>query len=78
MQKNISCIQVDSHYCPNCMENLPSSEVRLKKNKYVYSRVLVYMRDEIIQLLLNNDVLIDVPTASTALAVFKRYLQERD
>ncbi|KAK0074791.1 hypothetical protein PV325_007800 [Microctonus aethiopoides] len=25
--------EVDSHYCPNCMENLPSSEVRLKKNK---------------------------------------------
>ncbi|XP_061929655.1 dynactin subunit 4 isoform X2 [Apis cerana] len=27
------CQEVDSHYCPNCMENLPSSEVRLKKNK---------------------------------------------
>ncbi|EFN61229.1 Dynactin subunit 4 [Camponotus floridanus] len=27
------CQKVDSHYCPNCMENLPSSEVRLKKNK---------------------------------------------
>ncbi|XP_057338086.1 dynactin subunit 4 [Microplitis mediator] len=25
--------EVDSHYCPNCLENLPSSEVRLKKNK---------------------------------------------
>ncbi|XP_020287273.1 dynactin subunit 4 isoform X2 [Pseudomyrmex gracilis] len=27
------CQEVDSHYCPNCLENLPSSEVRLKKNK---------------------------------------------
>ncbi|XP_076239741.1 dynactin subunit 4 [Calliopsis andreniformis] len=27
------CQEVDSHYCPNCMENLPSTEVRLKKNK---------------------------------------------
>lgn len=27
------CQEVDTHYCPNCMENLPSSEVRLKKNK---------------------------------------------
>ncbi|XP_012276685.1 dynactin subunit 4 [Orussus abietinus] len=27
------CHEVDSHYCPNCMENLPSAEARLKKNK---------------------------------------------
>ncbi|CAK9820857.1 Dynactin subunit 4 [Anthophora plagiata] len=27
------CHEVDSHYCPNCMENLPPSEVRLKRNK---------------------------------------------
>lgn len=27
------CQEVDLYYCPNCMENLPSSEVRLKKNK---------------------------------------------
>ncbi|XP_015600489.1 dynactin subunit 4 [Cephus cinctus] len=27
------CHEADSHYCPNCMENLPSAEVRLKKNK---------------------------------------------
>ncbi|CAL7934456.1 unnamed protein product [Xylocopa violacea] len=27
------CQEVDSHYCTNCMENLPSTEVRLKKNK---------------------------------------------
>ncbi|XP_046487628.1 dynactin subunit 4 [Neodiprion pinetum] len=27
------CHEVDSHYCSNCMENLPSPEVRLKKNK---------------------------------------------
>ncbi|XP_034935841.1 dynactin subunit 4 [Chelonus insularis] len=25
--------EIDSHYCPVCLENLPSSEVRLKKNK---------------------------------------------
>ncbi|XP_063977538.1 dynactin subunit 4 [Diachasmimorpha longicaudata] len=25
--------EVESHYCPNCMEILPASEVRLKKNK---------------------------------------------
>lgn len=27
------CHEVDSHYCSNCMENLPSSEARLKKNR---------------------------------------------
>ncbi|XP_043264754.1 dynactin subunit 4 [Colletes gigas] len=27
------CQEVDSHYCPNCMENYPLSEARLKKNK---------------------------------------------
>ncbi|KAK2582786.1 hypothetical protein KPH14_005050 [Odynerus spinipes] len=27
------CQEVDFHYCPNCMENLPSAEVRLKKNR---------------------------------------------
>ncbi|XP_033230347.1 dynactin subunit 4 [Belonocnema kinseyi] len=27
------CHEVDSHYCPSCLENLPSTEVRLKKNK---------------------------------------------
>ncbi|KAL7286951.1 hypothetical protein TKK_0018891 [Trichogramma kaykai] len=27
------CHEVDSYYCPNCLENLPTSEVRLKKNK---------------------------------------------
>ncbi|KAI8423941.1 hypothetical protein MSG28_002612 [Choristoneura fumiferana] len=25
--------QVDSHYCANCLENMPSSEARLKKNR---------------------------------------------
>ena len=25
--------EVDSHYCPNCMENMPSAEARLKKNR---------------------------------------------
>lgn len=27
------CHEVDSHYCANCLENLPSSEARLKKNR---------------------------------------------
>lgn len=27
------CHEVDSHYCSNCLENLPSSEARLKKNR---------------------------------------------
>ncbi|XP_066600544.1 dynactin subunit 4 [Prorops nasuta] len=27
------CQEVDSHYCPNCLEILPTSEARLKKNK---------------------------------------------
>lgn len=27
------CQEVDLSYCPNCMENLPSTEVRLKKNR---------------------------------------------
>lgn len=27
------CHEVDSYYCPNCLENLPATEVRLKKNK---------------------------------------------
>ena len=27
--------EVDSHYCPNCMENMPSAEARLKKNRYL-------------------------------------------
>uniref|UniRef100_A0A915K5V0 Dynactin subunit 4 n=1 Tax=Romanomermis culicivorax TaxID=13658 RepID=A0A915K5V0_ROMCU len=25
--------EVDCHYCPNCLENMPSAEARLKKNK---------------------------------------------
>ena len=25
--------EVDSHYCPNCLENMPSAEARLKKNR---------------------------------------------
>ncbi|XP_066303942.1 dynactin subunit 4-like isoform X5 [Branchiostoma lanceolatum] len=25
--------EVDSHYCPNCMENMPSAEAKLKKNR---------------------------------------------
>ncbi|KAK9506247.1 hypothetical protein O3M35_008217 [Rhynocoris fuscipes] len=27
------CHEVDSHYCSNCMEHLPSAEARLKKNR---------------------------------------------
>lgn len=27
------CHEVDSHYCANCFENMPSSEARLKKNR---------------------------------------------
>ncbi|CAG9135498.1 unnamed protein product [Plutella xylostella] len=27
------CHEVDSHYCANCLENMPSSEARLKKNR---------------------------------------------
>lgn len=27
------CHEADSHYCANCLENLPSSEARLKKNR---------------------------------------------
>jgi hypothetical protein len=27
--------EVDSHYCPNCAENMPSAEARLKKNRQV-------------------------------------------
>lgn len=27
------CHEVDCHYCPNCLENMPSAEARLKKNK---------------------------------------------
>ncbi|XP_022100391.1 dynactin subunit 4-like [Acanthaster planci] len=25
--------EVDSHYCPNCLENMPSAEARIKKNR---------------------------------------------
>ncbi len=25
--------EVDSHYCPNCLENMPSAEARLKRNR---------------------------------------------
>jgi len=25
--------EVDSHYCPNCLENMPSAEAKLKKNR---------------------------------------------
>ncbi|XP_064633333.1 dynactin subunit 4-like isoform X3 [Lineus longissimus] len=27
------CHEVDSHYCPNCLESLPSAEAKLKKNR---------------------------------------------
>ena len=27
--------QVDSFYCPNCLENMPSAEAKLKKNRLV-------------------------------------------
>ncbi|XP_017765822.1 PREDICTED: dynactin subunit 4 [Eufriesea mexicana] len=27
------CQEIDSYYCPNCMENLPLSEIRIRKNK---------------------------------------------
>ncbi|XP_031845474.1 dynactin subunit 4 [Nomia melanderi] len=27
------CQEIDTHYCPNCMENYPSAEARLQKNK---------------------------------------------
>ncbi|KAJ9589237.1 hypothetical protein L9F63_027979, partial [Diploptera punctata] len=27
------CHEVDSHYCANCLENLPSAEARLKRNR---------------------------------------------
>ena len=30
--------EVDSHYCPNCLENMPSAEARLKRNRCAYSR----------------------------------------
>lgn len=26
--------QVDSHYCPSCLENMPSAEAKLKKNRW--------------------------------------------
>ena len=25
--------EVDSHYCPNCLENMPSAEAQMKKNR---------------------------------------------
>lgn len=25
---------MDSHYCPSCLENMPSAEAKLKKNRY--------------------------------------------
>ncbi|XP_078036782.1 dynactin subunit 4 [Augochlora pura] len=28
-----NCQEIDTHYCPNCMENYPFVEARLKKNK---------------------------------------------
>ena len=27
------CYQVDSHFCSNCLENIPSSEAKFKKNR---------------------------------------------
>jgi hypothetical protein len=33
--------EVDSHYCPNCAENMPSAEARLKKNRQVQFRLLL-------------------------------------
>lgn len=27
-------LQVDTPYCPNCLENMPSAEAKLKKNRY--------------------------------------------
>lgn len=30
----VSDNQVDSHYCPSCLENMPSAEAKLKKNRW--------------------------------------------
>lgn len=29
--------EVDSFFCPNCLENMPSAEAKLKKNRCVHS-----------------------------------------
>lgn len=29
----VSIVQVDSHFCSNCLENIPSAEAKLKKNR---------------------------------------------
>ena len=36
-------IEVDSHYCPNCLEHLPSlsPEAALKKNRYTLCKCLI-------------------------------------
>lgn len=36
LDSSVSGDQVDSHYCPSCLENMPSAEAKLKKNRYVY------------------------------------------
>lgn len=30
---SVSGKKVDSHYCPSCLENMPSAEAKLKKNR---------------------------------------------
>ncbi|XP_015685320.1 dynactin subunit 4 [Protobothrops mucrosquamatus] len=33
--RSLECVshEVDSHYCPSCLENMPSAEAKLKKNR---------------------------------------------
>uniref|UniRef100_A0A2K5P5E5 Dynactin subunit 4 n=2 Tax=Cercopithecinae TaxID=9528 RepID=A0A2K5P5E5_CERAT len=35
--RSLECVshEVDSHYCPSCLENMPSAEAKLKKNRLV-------------------------------------------
>jgi len=54
------------------------------RRKYVLKRtsMVKYIRFHVLEIvhsvvIINNDVLTDVPIASTVLAAFKRYLQER-
>ena len=42
LKELFSLFQVDSHYCPNCLENMPSAEAKLKKNRQVNLESAVY------------------------------------
>uniref|UniRef100_A0A4W5PL00 Dynactin subunit 4 n=1 Tax=Hucho hucho TaxID=62062 RepID=A0A4W5PL00_9TELE len=45
--RSLECVshEVDSHYCPSCLENMPSAEAKLKKNRDRGSHAMLFVVD---------------------------------